>query len=391
MKRIFTFALSAFMVTALAACSSGSGTQQTGGSDNKEPIKIGAVVSASGGAAPLGKPEWDTLQMLTEQVNSSGGINGRQIKLIAYDDKSDQNEAVLNIKKLMEQDKVAAVIGGTISGNSLAMIPQAEKSQIPFISLAAAKSINVPVKKWVFKTPQGDDIVSERVLKYLKDQNITKVAWLNVDNPFGSSGSQEFNALAGKYGVQVVAKEVFEATVNDAKPMLTRVVKADPQAVIIWGTAQESAVVTKNVRELGVKVPIIESHGIASKKFIELSGDAANGVVFPAGRLLVVDQLPDGDKQKPILAGYKKEFEAKYGNEVSTFGGHAWDAFTMLENTLKSVGDDPAKIRDHFENNMKDFVGTGGIFNMSASDHNGLTSQGLVMVRIQDGKWKITQ
>nr|WP_051074280.1 ABC transporter substrate-binding protein [Effusibacillus pohliae] len=378
------------MAGALTACqSAATGGGKQAGNGNQEPIKIGAVFSASGGSSPLGKPEMDTVQMLVDKLNTAGGVKGRPIKLIAYDDKSDQNEAVLSIKKLMEQEKVAAVIGGTSSGNSLAMIPQAEKSKIPFISVAASKKIVQPVRQWVFKTAPSDDLVVRKVLEYLKAQNLTKVAWLNVDNAFGSSGYEEFQALAGQYGIEAVSKEVFEATVNDAKPMLTRVKKANPQAVIIWGTAQESAVVTKNVKELGIDVPVIESHGIATKKFVELSGDAANGVIFPAGKLLVVDQLPDQDPQKQLLADYKKGFEAKFGYEASTFGGHAWDAFQILIRAIQTAGDDPTKIRDTIERNTVGFAGTGGIFNLNANDHNGLTTQGLVMIEIRNGTWKI--
>nr|WP_226375406.1 ABC transporter substrate-binding protein [Effusibacillus dendaii] len=266
------------MVFFVTAC--GNNTATTSSSNNstsQKTIRIGGVFSASGGSSPLGKPEMDTLKMMVDKANAEGGINGRKIELVAYDDKSDQNEAVLDMKKLIEQDKVVAVIGGTSSGNSLAMIPLAEKSKIPFLSLAASKNINIPTKQFVFKTAQGDDVVVPRVVEYLKTHNLMKVAWLGVDNSFGSSGKEEFDALTKQAGIQTVISETFEATVNDAKPMLTRVKNANPQAIVIWGTTQESAVVTKNVRELGIDVPIVESHGIASSKFIELVGNAANG------------------------------------------------------------------------------------------------------------------
>jgi branched-chain amino acid transport system substrate-binding protein len=396
-RKWFVLMVSLILVFSITGCTGKStetnaGNKQTAaGGGSGDPIKIGGVFSASGGAASLGKPEMDTLKMMADKVNAEGGINGRKIEVISYDDKSDQNEAVIAIKKLIEQDKVAAVIGGTISGNSLAMIPQAEKAKIPFISVAASKNINKPVKKYVFKTAQGDDVVIPRVVDYLKAQNLTKVAWLNVDNPYGSSGKEEFDMLAKGSGIEIVSSEVFEATVNDAKPMLTRVKQKNPQAIVIWGTTQESAVVTKNIRELGIQVPIIESHGIGNKKFIELAGQAANGVIFPVGRLLVADQVPADSKQKTVLDSYAKMFKEKYGYEPSTFGGHAWDAFEILVTAMKTAGDDPEKIREAIENGTKDFVGVTGSFTMSAQDHNGLKSDSLAIIEIKDGKWVLKE
>ena len=391
MKRIkaLLFVCMALMLTAaMAAC--GNKPNNSGGNGEKalEPIKIGAIFSVSGSASTLGKPEMDTIKMLVDQWNQNGGIDGRKIELYAYDDKSDQNEAVLNMKKVLEQDKVSVVIGGTTSGNSLAMIPLAEKAKVPFFSVAASKDINIPVKKYVFKMAQGDDIVAPRVVDYLKKNNLTNIAWLSVDNSFGSSGKQEFDKAAAAAGIRTVIADVFEATVNDAKPTLTRVKKENPQAIVVWGTTQESAVVTKNIRELGIQVPIIESHGIANTQFIDLAGDAANGVIFPAGRLLISDQLPDSDPQKKVLEDYKKQFKDKFGYEASTFGGHVWDAFHIIVEGVKKSGTDPEKLRDTFESNTKQFVGISGTFTLSADDHNGLKSDALSMIQIQDKKWK---
>lgn len=389
MKRWWAALLALWMTMMLAACGQ---SPASGGGEGE--LKIGAIFSASGGAAPLGKPEMETVKMLVKQWNEQGGIEGKTIKLIAYDDKSNQNEAVLSTKKLVEQDKVTAIIGGTISGNSLAMIPQIEKAGIPYISLAASKQIVNPddgsSRHWTFKTAQGDDIVIQKLLSFLKEKGWTKVAWLNVANAYGTSGHDEFVRYAPQYGVQAVAEEEFEATVDDAKAMLTRVKKANPQAVIVWGTAQESAVVTKNIRQLGIEAPIVESHGIGTKGFIDLAGEAANGVWFPAGRILVADQLPDSDPQKETLLAYKRDFEKAYGYEPTTFGGHAWDAFHLLANAIKEGGTDKEKIRSALENTKK-FIGISGVFHMSTDDHTGLDADSLVMVQIQDGKFVLAE
>lgn len=399
MKRISTILLALFLIF-LTACGDNkaantapntapSGSGNAG--DNTKPIKIGVVLSTSGTASSLGKPEMDTVKMMTEKTNAAGGINGRKIELVAYDDKSDQNEAVLNTKKLIEQDKVVAIIGGSTSGNSLAMIPLVEKAKIPFISVASSKQIVSPVKPFVFKTAHGDDTNAMRIIEYLKKNKLTKVAWLNVDNAFGSSGKTEFDALVKGSGIEIVSSDVFEATVNDAKPMLTRVKNANPQAIIVWGTNQEASVVTKNIRELGIEVPIIGQQGIASDKFIELAGDAANGVIFTAGRLVVYDQLPADHKQKKLLEDYAKEFQQRYNYPANSFGTHAWDAFKIFEMAMKTAGDDPLKIRDAIETGTKNFVGMGGIFNMSKDNHNGLDETSMATIQIQEKKWRLAE
>lgn len=386
MKKWFMTMLVVLVVFGMGACSEKS-------SSSKDKIKIGAVIDASGGSAPLGKGEEETIKMLVAGVNKDGGINGKKIELISIDSKSDQNEAVLATKKLIEQEKVDAIIGGTISGNSLAMIPLVEKAGIPYISLAASKQVNNPddgsARKWTFKTAQGDDVVIPKLLEYLKSQGLTEVAWLGVANSYGTSGHEEFEKLSSKYGIHAVIEEEFEATVNDAKAMLTKVKKANPQAIIVWGTAKESAVITKNIRELGMDTPIIESHGIGSQDFIDLAGEAAKGVVFPAGKLLVVDKLDSSDKQKSVLVQYKEAFEKEYKKGPSTFGGHAWDAFQILKQALEKSGTDKEAIRDSFEK-TNGFVGISGVFNMSSDDHNGLTSDSLIMVKIdENGKWTV--
>ncbi|WP_070121347.1 ABC transporter substrate-binding protein [Bacillus marinisedimentorum] len=396
MKKVTVVLMSILLIIALAACGSETKTKtaSTGGGGGEDVIKIGGIFAASGGAAPLGKGEMDTAKMLAEQINEAGGINGKKVELIAYDSKSDQNEAVLSMKKLIEQDKVLAIVGGTTSGNTLAMLPQAMKAKVPFVSLAASKQINNPSdgssREWVFKTAQGDDVVIPKVLEYLKSENLTKVAWLNVANSFGTSGHEEFMQLSPDYGVEAVIEEEFEATVNDAKAMLTRVKKANPDAVIVWGTAQESAVVTKNIHELNMDIPVVESHGIASSKFLELAGDAAEGVVFPAGRILVADQLADSDKQKETITTFKDDFEEKFGYPASAFAGHAWDGIQVLKQAIEEGGEDREAIKKALENTT-DFVGISGVFNMSADDHNGLGSDSLIMIEVKDGNWTIKE
>lgn len=392
----------------LVACSSSSDSEEkdsptASGSSNSDsstetsgdPIKIAGIFSASGGAAALGEPEMQTIKMLVEEKNAAGGINGQKIELITYDDKSDQNEAILAMKKALTQDKVSIVIGGTSSGNSLAMLPLAEQNQVPYISVAASKQIYMSEdgkpRKWVFKMPQDDKQAVERILQYLKDKNLTKVAWLNVANSYGTGGHDEFVKNAAQYGVEPVIEDEFEATVADAKPLLTRVKKANPDAIIVWGTVQESAVVIKNIRELALDIPILASHGIATNQFIEVAGAAANDVVLPTGKLLVADSLEDSNPQKELLLAYNKNYTAKYNKPASTFGAYAADAFKIATKAIEAKGSDSAALRDYIEQELGEFVGLTGTFNINADNHMGLSPDSFAMVRIVDGKWTLEE
>jgi branched-chain amino acid transport system substrate-binding protein len=392
MKKWISLLTILFFSFSLTACNSSNKT--AGNEDTGGEIKIGAIFDTSGGAAPLGKGEMDTVKMLADKVNAEGGINGKKIKLVAIDSKSDQNQAVLAMKKVIEQEKVVAVIGGTTSGNTLAMLPIAMKAQVPFISVASSKQINAPddgsKRDWVFKVAQGDDVVMPKVLEFLEKQGLKNIAWLNVATSYGTSGHEEFKRLVKDYDINVVIEEEFEATVNDAKAMLTRVKKTNPDAIIVWGTVQESAVVVKNIRELGMNIPILGSNGLGSKQFIELAGEAANGVYFPAGKLPVIEQIPDSDVQKEVILNYKKEFEEKFGYAASTFGGHAYDAFVMLTQAIKEKGTDPKEIKAYLEQ-IKEFVGVTGVFKMSEQDHNGLGVDSLIMIEIANGEWKVKE
>ncbi|WP_042348070.1 ABC transporter substrate-binding protein [Bacillus massiliigorillae] len=395
MKKLMLLVFLVGCMLAISACSSDTAStpDKKEGKKDADTIKIAGIFSSSGGAAPLGEPELETLKMLVEEQNKAGGIDGKKVDLIPYDDKSDQNEAVLAMKKAVTQDKVAAVIGGTISGNSLAMLPLAEQNKVPYFSVAASKQIhqddNGKAREWVFKTPQDDKHAVEKILGYLKEKGLTKVAWLNVANSFGTGAHDEFKQIAKDFGVEAVIEDEFEATVKDAKPVLTRVKKAKPQAIIVWGTVQESSVVVKNIRELAIDLPVLASHGVASSQFLDLTGEAGNGVVLPAGKLLIAEELADSNPQKELLLKYKEQFTAKYNKPVSTFGAHAWDAFQMIVKAVEAGNTDSASIRDYVENDLGEFVGLTGVFNINKDNHNGLTADSFAMVKIVDGKWTL--
>lgn len=352
----------------------------------KAPYKIGAVLSITGPNAPLGTPERDTLKMLEEQINQAGGIDGHPLQVIIEDDASNVDSAVRATMKLLEQDKVLAFIGSSGTASTLAMIPIIEKAEVPLMALSAGLQVTDPIKKWVFRTPQTDTLVIHRLLKYLRKVKFEKIAVIYDTNSFGVSGRDQIRKFAPDYGITVVKEEAFKTEDTDMTVQLTKIRGTDAQAVVCWGTNPAPAIIAKNMKQLQISIPLFQSHGIANQKFIELGGEAVNGVIFPAGKLLVARYLPENDPQKPILLQYLKDFQEKYGRAPDTFGGHAWDALQILALVLKETGSDKYQLRDGIEK-INSIIGIGGIFNYSANNHDGLTPDCLVMVKIIDGEW----
>ncbi|MGH8809339.1 MAG: ABC transporter substrate-binding protein, partial [Noviherbaspirillum sp.] len=354
-----TLIAGAFLVSAAAGAS--------------EPIKIGSMLSVTGPAAFLGDPELKTLQTYIEKINADGGVLGRKLELVHYDDGSESNKANSFAKRLIESDKVDVVIGGTTTGATMATVPLAEKAGVPFISLAGAVVIVEPAKKWVFKTPHTDRMAAEKVYEDMKKRGITKVGLLSETSGFGQSGRKEAQGVAAKYGITLVADETYGPKDTDMTAQLTKI-KGTPgvQAIFVFGLGQGPAIVTKNYGQLGAGLPLYQSHGVASDEFIKLAGKAAEGVRLPTPAMLVADALPANDPQKPVVVGYNKTYRDKFKAEPSTFGGYAHDALALYVDAVKRAGStDKEKVRTAIEQ-TKGFVGTTGAFNMSASDHMGL-------------------
>lgn len=357
-----------------------------------EPIKIGSVLSATGPAAFLGDPEAKTLQLYVEKINKEGGVLGRPLQLVHYDDGSDATKANAFGKRLIEDDKVDIIVGGTTTGSTMSMVPLVEKAEIPFVSLAGAVVIVEPVKKWVFKTPHTDRMAAEKVFEDMKKRGLTKVALLSETSGFGASGKKESEAMAAKMGITLLANETYGAKDTDMTPQLTKI-KNTPgvQAVFVFGLGQGPSVVNKNFRQLGMTLPLYHAHGVASEEFIKLSGPAAEGVRLPAAALLVANKLAANDPQKPVVMDYRKTYGDRYKEDVSTFGGHAYDGLMIAVDAIKRAGStDKAKVRDAIEA-TKGYVGTGGKVNMSPTDHMGLDLSAFRMLEVKNGDWTLVE
>jgi branched-chain amino acid transport system substrate-binding protein len=352
------------------------------------PIKIGALFSVSGPASFLGEPERNTAKMMVDEINKAGGVKGRQLELSVIDTQGDATKAVQGVNKLIKEDKVVAIIGPSTTGDTMAVIPVVEKAGIPLISCAAGINITEPVKKWVFKTAQNDALAVMRIYEYLNKQKINKIAILTVSDGFGASGRKQLVAQTKQFGIKIISDETYSPSDKDMTSQLTKIRSSEAQAIICWGTNPGPAIIARNVQQLGIKLPLFMSHGVSSKKFIELAGSAAEGIILPSGRVIVANQLSKKDPQKKALLNYVDNYKKHYKVEGDHFGGHAYDAIMLLKGAIDRGGETPAAIRDQLEKTEK-FAGIGGTFKYSPQDHAGLTSDAFVLVQIKHNNWTL--
>ena len=353
-------------------------------------IKIGGLFSVTGPPAFLGEPERNTAKMVVDTINKAGGIKGQKLELVVYDTAGDATKAVQMATKLIKDDKVVAIIGPSTTGETMAVIPVAEKARVPMISCAAGSKITDPVKRYVFKTAQNDGLAVAKIYEYLQKHRQHKIAILTVSDGFGASGREQLKALAGKFGIQIVVDDTYGPKDTDMTAQLTKIRASQAQSLIVWGTNPGPAVIAKNVKQLGLKLPLYMSHGVSSKKFIALAGDAAEGVKLPSGKVIVSDVLPKNDPQKTSLLVYVKDYKNHYKVEGDHFGGHAWDAVMLVKAAIEKGGATTEGIRAALEK-IRDFHGIGGTFSFSAHDHAGLTKDAFVMVEVKNKDWSLAR
>ncbi len=359
--------------------------------EEKEVYKIGAVFAVTGPASWLGEPEKKTALMLVDQINAKGGINGHKIELIIEDTKGSADETVKAVLKLIEKDNVVAVIGPSRSGSSMAIVETINEKKVPNISCAAAEAIVVPVdeRKWVFKVPQTDADCARRIYMCMNDLGLTKAGIITGTTGFGKAGAEQLRKLAPEYGIEIVEDVTYPPGATDMTAELSKIKAAGAEAVINWSIVPAQALIAQQLEQVDLDAQLFQSHGYGNIKYAEEGGEAANGTIFPCGALLIADMLADDHPRIKVLMKYKTDYESKYNESVSTFGGHAYDALMIVTKALEAVGPDRAKIRDYLEtvNGDNAFSGTAGTFNMTKDDHCGLDETAFELLTVKDGKF----
>jgi branched-chain amino acid transport system substrate-binding protein len=349
-------------------------------------VRLGAILSVTGPNANLGTPEARTLQMLVDKANANGGIAGRKVELLLRDSQGNPEKAISFAKQLIEEQEVLAIIGPSTSGESMKLKGLCNDSETILMSLAAAETIVNPVSKWVFKTAPMDSSAARMIFQTMQKMGISRIGLLTSNSGFGQGGKAQLEKLAPASGITVAISEVYDKDATDLTGVLTKVRGQNVQAVVNWSTEPAQAIVIKNMKQLGFNVPVFQSHGFGNINYVAAAGKAAEGVIFPAGRVLVAEGLPASNPQKKLLMDYRSAYMALFKDEPSTFGGHAYDGFTILAEAVSRVGTDRNKVRDAVEG-IKGFAGIGGVFSFSPTDHNGLTMDCFEMLTVKDGKF----
>ncbi|MEW5816598.1 MAG: ABC transporter substrate-binding protein, partial [Spirochaetota bacterium] len=358
-----------------------------GGEKEAQTIKIGAIFAETGGASYLGAPEVKTVRMVADQINEKGGVDGKKIELIIKDSQGSPEKAISFAKQLIEEEQVLAILGPSTSGETMQIKEICQKAETILVSCAAAESIVDPVASYVFKTPQKDSYVARWIFQTMKELGISKIGVVVENTGFGNAGKGQLEKYAPEFGIEILIAETYDKDSTDLTAVLTKLKAKGVEAVVNWSIVPAQSIVPKNMKQLGMQVPLFQSHGFGNIKYVEAAGEAAEGIIFPCGRLLIAEELPASHPQKALLVKYKNDYESKYNEEVSTFGGHAYDALMIIVKAIETAGSiDKAKVRDAIEN-LTGFPGTGGVFNFSKEDHNGLDMNSLEMLTVKNGKF----
>lgn len=355
--------------------------------EQAETVKVGAILAVTGGASFLGAPESKTLEMLTEQINGQGGVDGREVELIVKDSQGSAEKAISFAKQLIEEEQVLAIIGPSTSGESMQIKGVCQDGQTILLSCAAAETIVDPVASYVFKTPQKDSYAAIWIYRTMQAMGISRIGVVAGNTGFGNGGKAQLEKYAPEHGIDIAIAEVYDAGATDLTGVLTKVQGRDVEAVVNWSIVPAQSIIPKNMRQLGMDIPLFQSHGFGNIKYVEAAGRAAEGIIFPAGRLLIAEGLPEDHPQKEVLVTYKNGYESRFNEDVSTFGGHAYDAFMILMQAIRDAGTTEKEQVRYAIEHMTGFVGTGGIFNFSPEDHNGLDLSSFAMLTVEDGQF----
>jgi branched-chain amino acid transport system substrate-binding protein len=359
-----------------------------------EPIKIGAFFALSGPAANIGTPTKLVAQMVVDKINKEGGINGRSIELIIGDTESDPAKAAVIAKKFIFNDKVAAIVGPTSTGEGMSVKKIVEEAGVPIFMTVGGDPVimggNFGPYTYVFKSPQRSSTAARKIYGYLKAKGLTKVALFTNSDAFGKDGLGWLEKLAPDFGITFAAKESFGPSDTDMTAQLTKIRNAAPQAIVVWTIGPVGSIVAKNKAQLGITIPLFQCHGLPDPKYVELAGKAAEGDRMPATKLMVGSALADADPQKKVIAEFIHLYREVYKHDkdfpINTHSGYAWDAITIVANAMKKAGTDSKALRAAIEQ-TKGYVGVSGVYNLTAEDHNGLDVDSMVMVQVKDGKF----
>lgn len=357
-------------------------------------VKIGVIASSTGVTAVVGIPQKNTVALLPTE------IGGQKVDYVVLDDASDPTNAVTNLKKLLAEHKVDALIGPTTTPAALAMLDFVAEAKVPLVTTVGSSALVVPMderKKWVFKTTQNDDLIAEALIAHMSANGVHSVGFIGFNDPYGENWYKVFAPMAEKAGIRIAASERYTRTDASVTGQALKLLAARPDAVLVAATGGPAVLPQAALLEKGYKGKVYQTHGVATNDFIRIGGAKVEGTLMAGGPMLVADDLPAGNPIKAVARGYIKAYEAKYGaGSTSTFGANTYDAGLLLQKTIPvalkkaqpGTSEFRAALRDALEQ-AKEVVGAQGVFNMTAQDHNGMDSRARVMMSVKNGRWTL--
>lgn len=359
-------------------------------------IRIGVIASSTGVTAVVGIPQKNTAALLPAE------IGGQKVNYFVLDDASDPTNAVTNVKKLLTEHKVDALIGPTTTPAALAMLDFIAEAKVPLVTTVGSSAIVLPMddkKKWVFKTTQNDDLIAAAVIEHMTASGIRTLGFIGFNDPYGENWFKVFAPMAEKSGIKIVASERFTRTDQSVVGQTLKIMAAKPDAVFIAATGGPAVMPQATLLEKGYKGKLYQTHGVATNDFIRIGGAKVEGTLMAGGPMLVADDLPASNPIRAVAQGYIKAYDAKFGaGTTSTFGANTWDAGLLLQKAIPAAlkkaqpGTEEFRValRDALEQ-THELVGTQGIFNMTPQNHNGMDARSRVMMTVKNGHWTLVQ
>ena len=353
-------------------------------------ITVGVTLSTTGPAASLGIPEKNTVALMPKE------IGGQKVNYIVLDDATDPTAASKNARKLVSEDKVDVIIGGSITPSSTAVLEVAAESKTPQIALAPFAPA-ADKAAWVFIMPQDFGIMGGAIVDHMIANGVKSVGFIGYTDGYGELWLRVMNKIAAEKGLKMTAVERFNRTDTSVTGQILKIMSTNPDAVLVVGSGTPAAMPQATLVERGYKGRVYQTHGVANKDFLRVGGKNVEGAVLPVGPILVAEQLPDSNASKKVALDYIKRYEAAYGADSrNSFGAHAWDAGLLLQRAvpeaLKKAKPGTAEfrsaLRDAMEN-VKEMPANHGVFTFSSGDHKGLDKRAVVMVVVEKGTWKV--
>lgn len=382
-KSICSFSLMLILVIALSACNTetSSSNDKNDGDSDKEVIKIGAIFAETGPASTLGKTQANYVKLIQKQLDEAGSINGKKIEIIMQDYETDDTKAVIAADKLISEG-VVAVVGATQASTSMAILPKISSEGIPLMTVAPVN----PEAKDIYQMAPSNLTNANLIIEFLKENNISKVAWINARDGFGVEGLPSFEKVAKENDIKIVAHEEFDATATDMTVQLTNIRKENPEAVIVWSRTPGAGIVARNFKALGFDIPMIQSSASANKGFLDQVKDNNENIYVIGSKLSVVDQLPNGE-QKDRLEKFREDYRAMFNSDPDNFTAHAADGFHLLIEAIKAGNTTSEDIHNYLKTEVNKYSGLTGSFELQ-SDYVGPYEDGFSVLGIENNEWK---